>query len=118
VARDSHSIGTQRCDRLGRAQRELLGHQLADDQRGIGGENDNERESRLVGGALGNAEQRQPFADRRAEARARIGARQDADQGDADLDGRKKLARIAGQLERGACATLVIARHRLQPRLA
>ena len=44
-------------DRLGRAQRDLLGHQLADHQRGVGGEDDDQREAEGLRRLVRHAEQ-------------------------------------------------------------
>jgi hypothetical protein len=49
-----------------------------------------------------------------AERRAREGAGQDADEGDADLNGREKAARLLGQRQRRACTGPTRVGHRLE----
>ena len=110
-----HRRRHQHRDRLGRAQRELLGHQLAHDQRRIGGQADDQRESRIFRQVGRHAQPLQPLAHRPAQAGARIGARDDADQGDADLHGGQEPARIRRQLQRDPGAAAPGLLHRLQP---
>ena len=64
VARASHSIGSAIVAAIGSGERkrELLGHQLADHQRGIGGEDDDQREAEGLRGVGRDAEQGQPLA--------------------------------------------------------
>ena len=105
-------------ERFGRAERDLLGHELADDERGIGRDADYQRETDRLRRLRAQAEKLQPCGDWPAQARPRIGARQNADQRDTDLRGRQDLAGVGGKGERGARAAPPGARHRLQPRLA
>ena len=104
-----------RCDRLGRAQRDLLGDKLADHQRQIGGDADHDRKAKRLGRFGAKAEKFHPRRDRPAQARARIRTRQNPDQGDADLGGRQEFAGVGGERHRRARAALASARHRLQP---
>ena len=107
-----------RRQRLGRAQRDLFGHQLPDHQRGIGRDADDDGEADRFGRLGAQPEEMEPRRDRSAEACAGIGARENADQRDADLRRRQDLARVRRQRQRGARAALAAARHRLQPRFA
>src|SRR3712207_8038162 len=52
----SHRQRHRRGDRLGRAEGELLGHELADDEGGVGCEDDDEREAERLGG-IGRSEE-------------------------------------------------------------
>ena len=84
----------------GISKRELLGHQLADHQRGEGREHDHQAETDRLGGVRIDAQQGQPLAHRIAQARARISAGENADQGDADLHRRQEAPGLGGELER------------------
>jgi hypothetical protein len=111
ATRDSHDI-------IG-AQRELLGHQLARDQRSIGGERDDDRKADGQRGFGVETQQRlQPLAHRPPQARARIGAREDADQRDAHLHRRQEAAGIGGELARDLRAAAAALFRRLQARIA
>ena len=79
---------------------------------------DDHAEADRLGGVGLEPSKRQPLGDRPAEAGARIGAGEDADQRDADLHGRQEAAGIGGQLERASGAAAAALGHRLQPRLA
>ena len=57
-------------------------------------------------------------AEPHAERGAAEGARQDADQGDADLDGGEELAGIVGQRQRLRGAAPAVLGHLLQPHAA
>ena len=94
---DRHGPRHDQRDGHRRPQRDLLGHELADDQRGIGGDGDDRREADFRGILLGHAQHGEPFARGSAQAGARIGTRNDPDQRDADLHGRQELARIGCQ---------------------
>src|SRR3546814_2044966 len=73
---DVCSSDLDRRDAFRRAQRELLRHQFARDQREIGGEADDDREARGARGLDVEPEPRpQPLGDRLAQAGTRIGAR-------------------------------------------
>ncbi|CAB5370571.1 unnamed protein product [Rhizophagus irregularis] len=104
--------------RFRRAQRDLLGYQLANDQRSIGRDADDDHKADAFGGRRAQPQKMQPRRNRAAETRARIGTRQNPDQRDADLRRRQDLARVRRQRQRGARTTIAGARHRLQPRLA
>ena len=100
-----HRPRHDRRDRLGRAQRELLGHQLADDQRAEGGDDDDEAEADASARfPASSPSKREPLADRPAEARARIGAGENADQRDPDLHRRQEAARVGGERRARICA--------------
>ena len=60
----------------------------------------------------------QPLGDRLPQTRARIGARQNADQGDADLHGRQEAAGVGDELPRYLRAAAPALFRRLQPRVA
>ena len=94
-------------DRFGRAQRKLLRHQLADDQREIGGHRDHHRKpDRQRGFIVETQQQLQSLAHWAAQAGPRIGTGQNADQRDPDLYSRQEAPRIGGQLacDRSAAA--------------
>src|SRR3546814_1162932 len=78
---DSQTIGAAMKIAMGSGARsELLGHQLARDQRDIGGERDDGGETRgfrILG--IETQPGREPVGHRLSQARARIGAGQDAD---------------------------------------
>ena len=105
-------------DRLGRAKRELLGHQLADDQRQEGDEDDDDAEADRLRGLGLETENTQALGHRAAEAGARISAGQNADQRDPDLHGRQEAARIGRQCERALRAAAAGLGAGAQPRLA
>ena len=117
---DSQRIGrdiTDR-DRLGRAQRDLLGHDLTDDQRDIGREHDDEAEADGVRGLAARPSACKRSRHRLAQLRAGKSAGEDRDQGDAALHGRQEAARVGGEVERALGAAAAALGHRLQPRLA
>ena len=106
-------------DPFGRAQRELLGHQLARDQREIGGERDDGGKTRRLGRFGFEAQPgRKPVGDGLTEACARIGAGQHADQRDADLHRRQEAAGVGGELARDLRAAAAALLGRLQSRVA
>ena len=101
--------------RLGIAQRDLLGHQLADDQRNVCDERhhdadaDRVRQSRRH--AVIDQQSRKAFAERGAGE----GARENADQGDADLHRRQEAPRVGAERQRAAGALHLAVDHRLEP---
>jgi hypothetical protein len=111
-----HRHRHERGQGLGRPQGDLLGDELADHQRGISGEHDDEHEAGGLRISGIEPQQHEALTHRRAEARPRIGAGEDADESDADLHGREKAAGIGCQVERGLRACLAGLDQRLQPR--
>src|SRR3712207_250670 len=62
---------------------------------------DHGAEAQRLGDPGRQAEAREPRREAPVEGRAGEGAREDADQGDADLDGGQEAARLRGERERG-----------------
>ena len=73
-------------DRFRSPQRDLLRHQLADDQRQIGDGDDNGADAQGIRPVVRQPLQFKPVGEPGTEGRAGEGAGKDADQGDADLD--------------------------------
>ena len=92
------------CDRLGRAQRDLLGHQFPDDEGRVGDECHHGPDPERARSTCGDASSHQPCGEPQAKRRAGESAGQDADERDADLNGGKEAAGVRSQLEgrRGA----------------
>ena len=105
-------------DRLGRAQSELLGDELADHQREIGGERDHDDEADIVRPLGAHPEGLDPLAHRLAERGARDGAGDDPDQGDAELHRGEELARVGGQQDRHFGALVALLGRHPEPRRA
>ncbi len=106
-------------DPLGRAQRELLRHQLARDQREIGGKRNDRRKARRLGVFGIEAKPcREPVGYRLAEAGTRIGAGQHADQRDSNLHRRQEAAGIGSELARDLRAAAAALLGRLKARVA
>ena len=103
---------------FGIPQRQLLGHELAEDQREIGNRKDHDADPDGAGGRIRDAALQQEFTQPVAEGGARKGARQHADQADADLCRRQEFARVLGQLQRHCRALVAIGGHDFQPRRA
>ena len=88
---------------FGAAQRELLWHEFADNQRQIGGDHDHHGKAGFFGQMRRQAKpQRQPIAHRHRQRGTGIGTVDDAHQSDADLHARQEAVRILGQRQRGA----------------
>ena len=98
---DVHRRGDAGGHRLGIGQRKLLGHQLADDQRAVGDERHHDADAERIGDAARHAQFGERVGEAQADGGARKGARQHADQRDADLHGGQELAGVGGQ-EQGA----------------
>ena len=86
--------------RFGVAQRHLFRDEFADDQRGVGDQRDHDADTGCVRDAFAQARLDQPRRKALAERRAGKRAGQDADQGDADLDGGEEAAGVRGQRKR------------------
>ena len=87
---------------LGIAQRDLLRHQFADDQRSIGDDGDNDADADRVRETLRQPAFHQPCGETQPQCGAGQGAGQHADQGNPDLHGGEKFAGIGRQSERAA----------------
>ena len=113
---ERHQRGDAGGNALGIAQRDLLGHQLADDQRQVGNDDHDDadaqrqRDGRID--ARAGKRRAQPFA----QGGAREGARQHADKGDADLHGGEELAGVLLQLEGHGGAAAPLGREHLEAR--
>ena len=106
-------------DRLGRTQRELLGHDLADHQRDEGGEDDHHAEPDRMRRIRIQTEQLHPLRGRLAEGRPGEGPGKNRDHGDPALDGRKETAGVGGKLQSAQrAAAVAAARHGFQARIA
>jgi len=101
---------------LGIAQSDLLRHQFADNQRGIGNERHHRADAERIGGALRQPHTHKPYRQPRAERRARERAGQHADQRDADLHGGEKFSGVRRQREGAARATHALFNKSGQPR--
>jgi hypothetical protein len=97
------------------AQRDLLGHEFADDQRTIGDEGDDHADAERVGDIGGNAGRNQRAGQAKAERGARKGAGKHADQRDADLDCGQELSRIGAERQSAAGALDVAVDHGFEP---
>ncbi len=98
---DDHRRGDGAGDRLGRAQRELLGDELAGDQRDIGRDDDDDAEAELRRGVRRQRQERgEALGGRPGEAGPRERAVEDRDEGDADLRRRQEAGRVLGQRQR------------------
>ena len=100
---------------FGRGERDALGHEFADDHRQRGDADHDEHDGDL--GAVGsNARDAvEHRAEPHAERGAAEGARQDADQRDADLHRGQEAAGIVGQRQRLRGAAVALLGHVLQP---
>jgi hypothetical protein len=99
--------------RFGIAQRILLGRQLTDDQRDIGGADDCHREPDILRRIGPDTERLDIFAQRAAQLVTRKGARQHGNAGDANLHSREEAAGLGGQVDGGLCAAPPRLGHRL-----
>ena len=106
-------------DRFGKDQRQTLGHQFADDQRHIGDADDHQGggEHLRIGRQRRKAGFQKPIQLAR-DRRLPVSARQNADQGDADLDGRQEVGRFLRQLQGRPRPPIAPLRPALQPGLA
>ena len=104
-----------RGDALGRAQGEVLGDELADDEREVGDGGDHQRVGDLGAERREAGDARERVIERLGQPGAAEGARDDADQGDADLHRREHAAGIARERQRQARAAAALARQPLQP---
>jgi hypothetical protein len=118
-ARDARHERHRRRHRAGDAlralQREVLGHQLPDHHGQIGDHHDDEAVADGLRGGVRNADALEKPGQALAERGAREGAGQDADQGDADLDGREEPAGILRQREGSRGAGTALVGHGLEP---
>jgi hypothetical protein len=85
-----HRWRNQRSDTLRCQQAETFGYQFADHDREIGQHGDDQRQWRCAGVVCERLEHAQPFGQWNGQRRLADGAAEDADRGDADLDGGKK----------------------------
>ena len=105
-------------DRLGIAERELLGDQLADDQADEGRDHDHQPEAQLLRGLVRHADQLEPLRHRIAQSRPRKGAVEHPDQRDPALHRRQELARVRRQVECALRPPAAALGKPLEPRLA
>ena len=111
-----HRARDERGDGLRMRQRKALGHELADDQRKVGEEEDHdaERQSLCIGSDGRNALEAAP--DPGGDRSVADGTVQDADAGDADLDARQETRRLRRQDQRVARAGVARVGHLHEPR--
>ena len=95
-----------------------LRHQLADDDRHVGDDDDDERGRRPVGIRLARAERLEPVGEGVGERRLADDPVQDADRRDADLDRRQEAVRIGAQREGDRRAAVAFLGELLEPGLA
>jgi hypothetical protein len=96
----------------------LLRNQFSDDQACIGGDDDHQTEPNRFGGFRIDPKKGKPLTDRLSQAGSRIGAGEDSDQGDPDLNGREETAGLCREVEGEFGSARTRFRHCLQPRLA
>ena len=107
-----------RGNRFGCAQGELFGDKLADDQRQKRRDTNDDRKAKRFSGFGFDAQLRDTFAGRSAEAGPRIGAGDNADQRNADLDRGQKAPGVCSKFDGNACAGFAAPRHCFEPRFA
>ena len=115
---DVHGLGDRHGDPLRVLQCQALRHQLADEQREVGDEPDDEDHRDRLAVRGDGRDTRQVPRHWLGERRAAVEAGHDADEGDADLNGRQKSVGMLGQPERHRGAFVTFFRPLLQPRLA
>jgi hypothetical protein len=97
-----HRRGHGGGDALGVAQRDLLGHELADDQREVGDHRDHDGHADRLGGAGPQAERPEVAREVPGQGGAAEGAGEHADQRDADLHAGEEAALVLEQAQGGA----------------
>ena len=102
------------CDSLRVAQRNLLRHKFADDQRNIGNCGDHQAHTGDFRDSRRHADGREPLRQPLSERGPRKRAREYAIQSDPDLDGREKFARFGRERQRPAGADHLAVDHGLQ----
>ena len=93
LGQDGHGRRDHDGDALGIAQRDLLGHEFADDQRAVGDRRHDDADAERIGKAGRHSHRHEGLAQPLAERCAGECARQHADQRDADLHGGQETAR-------------------------
>lgn len=102
------------CDSLRVAQRNLLRHKLADDQRNIGNCGDHQAHTGDFRDSRRHADGREPLRQPLSERGPRKRAGEYAIQSDPDLDSREKFARFGRERQRPAGADHLAVDHGLQ----
>ena len=87
-------------DLLGRVHADTLGNEFAEDERQVGDDDDDRHLGRDRRRAQGNTQQSEFTAEFRSQRIAGVDTREDADERDADLDGREELVGILDDPER------------------
>ncbi len=103
-------------DGLGMAQRQVLGNELADDQRQIGDGRKHGHIRQPAGGAIRHTALDEDLCELRAESYAGIGAGDQAHGRDADLDRRQETTWIGCERERAIGASAALLRESPQAR--
>jgi hypothetical protein len=93
----------------------LLRHKFADHQGQVSDHGDHQANPDSLGNADGQAQLRKPFRKTQPKRGPGKRARQDADQGNTDLDGRQKPTGIACECEGATRANDVAIHQGLQP---
>ncbi len=110
-----HRAGDEGGDALGVPERQPLRHQLADDQRDVGGGDHDDGEGQRAGDGGQCRYPAQHAGERLGQGGAGVGAGEDADQRDADLHRGEKSGRILAEPERPAGAAVAGPGHGLEP---
>jgi hypothetical protein len=102
VTRASAVIGgaTEDATPLGIAERDLLGHQLADDERKIGDDGDHDGDPDRLGGPWPDVERLEPVGQILGQGGPAKCAGEHADERDADLNAGKEAGLIVEQTQR------------------
>ena len=111
-----HERRGTRGNTLGVSQGDLLRHQFADDQRGIGDDRHDDADTDGVGETRADTGIGQEIGEALAQRSARKSTRQNTHQRDADLDGRQEFAWIGAELQRARRTADMAVDHRLEPR--
>ena len=111
---DAHGPGDHGGDPLGIDQSDPLRHQFADDQRQVRDGHDHDGDGNAVGIGFDRREPAKLDRQIAGEGGAAIGAGQNADQRDADLDGGQELAWIFHEADGGPGAAVSLVRHLLK----
>ena len=95
-----HRAGHDLGHAFGGVHADPFGNQLAEDEREVGDDDDDGELRREGGRGDRNTQPRQLRARLAGQRVARVDTREDADQRDADLDGREEPVRVPGEFER------------------
>ena len=114
----AHGAGGQARDGFGADLAQPLGHQLADEDGDIGDQHDHERGGQPFGRAFRETQRDHPAGQWFGKGRLTDDPVEDADGGDADLDGGEKACRVFAQGEGCSRRPVTFGRLAAQPGLA